>query len=66
MSTHKFGKKLKSSIYLEMPHKSCRNRTIQMTLMKSVYYEVKRLSWDREIHIPRKHVGMFQYDTTGG
>ena len=37
-----------------------------MTLMKSVYCEVKRLSRDRDMHIPHKiHIGVFHYDTTG-
>ena len=37
-----------------------------MTPMKSVYCEVKRLSRDRDMHIPRKiHVGVFHYDTIG-
>ena len=37
-----------------------------MTPMKRVYCEVKRLSMDRDMHIPRKiHVGVFHYDTIG-
>ena len=56
MSTHKF----KYSVYLEM-HTSCRNKTTEMTAMKSVYCEVKRLSRDREIHISCKmHIDVFQ------
>ena len=38
-----------------------------MSLMKSVSHEAKRLSRDREMHIPRKlHVDFFHNDTTGG
>ena len=49
-----------------MPHKSCQNRTVEMTPMKSVYCEVKRLSRNKEMRIPRKiHVGVFHYDATG-
>ena len=59
-------KKFKSSVCPEMSHKSCRNRTIKLTLMKSVYCEAKCLSRDREIHIPGKiHVGVFHNGTTG-
>ena len=60
-----FFKKFKS-VYPEIPHKSCRNRTIKLVQIKSVHFDVKRLSRDREIHIPRKiHVGVFHNDTTG-
>ena len=47
-----------------MLHKSRRSRTIEMTPMKSVYCEVKRLSQDiGDMH--KIHIGVFHYDTTG-
>ena len=58
-------KKFKSSI-LKCHIKSCRIRTIGMTTMKSVYFDVKRLLQDNEIHFPCEiHVGVFHNNTSG-
>ena len=66
MSTQKVSRTLNRLSVLKCHVKSFRNRTIEMTPMKCVYCDVKRLSQDSEIHIPCEiHVGVFHHDTSG-
>ena len=66
MSTHTVSRNLNRLSILKCHIKSCRNRTIEMTPMKSVHFDVKRTSQDSEIQLPCDiHVGVFHHDTTG-
>ena len=66
MSTYKVSRNLNRLSILKCHIKSFRNRTIEMTPLKCVYCDVKRLSQDSEIYIPCEiHVGVFHNDTSG-
>ena len=64
MPTHKVSRNLSRLSILKCHIKPCRNRTIEMTPMKGVYFDVKRLSQDSEIYFPCE-IHVFHHDAIG-